>query len=120
MSFVLTRLFRHTTVWFALLATSGMSPAQTGPQPVSPNRVTFFTEPNFKGESLVIEAGASVDNLDRMRRSTQQPWTFAISSVRVDGAAKATVFSGPGFTGDRLEVSRTIGDLYAEPRNGNA
>src|SRR4051794_32165623 len=81
------------------------SNAQT-PQPLSPDRVTFFTEPNFKGEALTIEAGASVENLDRMRRANQGPWTFAISSVRVEGAAQATIFSAPGFTGDRLDVTR--------------
>jgi hypothetical protein len=87
------------------------------PSTLSPDRVTFYTEPNFKGEELVIEAGASVENLDRMlRTTTQKPWTFAISSVRVEGAARATVFSGAGFAGDRLEITRSVSDLYGEPR----
>lgn len=84
--------------------------------PLSPDRVTFFTEPNFRGEALTVEAGASVENLDRMARQNQQPWTFAISSVRVEGAARASIFSGPGFSGDRLEITRTIPDLYSERR----
>jgi hypothetical protein len=89
--------------------------AQT-PATLSPDRVTFFTEPNFKGEAVTVEAGASVENLDRLQRPSQAPWTFAISSVRVEGAARATVFTGPNFTGDRLEISRSIPDLYAEQR----
>jgi hypothetical protein len=83
---------------------------------VSPDHVTFYTEPNFRGEALKVEAGAAVENLDRMVRASQKPWTASISSVQVTGAARATVFSGPGFGGDRLEIARSIPDLYAEPR----
>jgi hypothetical protein len=87
---------------------------------LSPNRVTFYTEPNFRGESLVVEAGASVGDLGRMTRPSNQPWTFAISSVKVDGAAKATVFASPNMQGDRLEITRSISDLYGEPRGQGA
>jgi len=101
----------------AALVFAGRSHAQPAPPPLSPDRVTFFTEPNFKGEALTIEAGASVENLDRMQRSNQRPWSLAISSVRVEGAAKATVFSATGFSGDRLEITRSITDLYGERRS---
>lgn len=96
-------------------ATMGWLTAQTAPS-VSPDHVTFYTEPNFRGEALTVEAGASVENLDRMARSNQKPWTASISSVQVAGAARATVFSAPGFGGDRVEITRSIADLYAEPR----
>lgn len=86
------------------------------PAGVSPDRVTFFTEPNYRGESLVVESGASVENLERLMRPSNQPWSFAISSVRVEGAARATVFNAPGYTGERLEITRNIADLYAERR----
>ncbi len=101
----------------ALMLVASRAPAQSAPPPLSPDRVTFFTEPNFKGEALTIEAGASVENLDRMQRANQRPWTFAISSVRVEGAARATVFSAAGFGGDRLDITRSITDLYGERRN---
>jgi len=102
----------------ALLAlVAGSAFAQMSPtRPLSPDRVTFYTEPNFKGESLVVEAGAAVENLDAMKRANARPWTFAISSVRVEGAAKATVFSAASFRGDRLEITRDISDLYGERR----
>lgn len=87
---------------------------------LSPDRVTFYTEPNFRGESLVVEAGASVSDLGRMTRPSNQPWTFAISSVKVEGAAKATVFAAPNMQGDRLEITRSISDLYGEPRGQGA
>ncbi|MBL9212287.1 MAG: hypothetical protein JNL92_17640, partial [Opitutaceae bacterium] len=61
------------------------------PAPLSPDRVTFFTEPNFKGEALTVEAGAAVEDLEQLRRPGGQPWLFAISSIRLEGAARATV-----------------------------
>lgn len=114
---VFDRLLRSVAVrCFAAWLIAGPAPAQPAPPPLSPDRVTFFTEPNFKGEALTVEAGASVENLERMQRANQRPWTFAISSVRVEGAAKATVFSAAGFGGDRLEITRSITDLYGERR----
>lgn len=88
------------------------------PASVSADRVTFYTEPNFKGEALMVEAGAAVENLDTMRRSNQQPWTYAISSVKVEGAARAVVYTGGRFSGERLEIAASIPDLYATPRTG--
>lgn len=106
----------RTLIVSMLWISIGLVRAQTT-QPLSPDRVTFYTEPNFKGEALTVEAGASVENLDRMTRTTtQRPWSYAISSVRVEGAARATIFSGPGYSGDRLEVSRDIADLYSVQR----
>ena len=111
MNSLLVSLVRIVAGCFAV----GLVHAQTT-APLSQDRVTFFTEPNFKGESLVVEAGASVENLDRLQRANQRPWTFAISSVRIEGAARATVFSSANFSGDRLEVTQSITDLYSQTR----
>jgi hypothetical protein len=116
-SAVVRCLHRLLLVWFAL-SVLGAVHAQNA-APLSPDRVTFYTEPNFKGEALTVEAGAAVENLERLARPSQKPWLFAISSVRVEGAARATVFSGPGFTGDRIEITGDIADLYGIAR-GNA
>ncbi len=96
-----------------LLASLTMVAAQPA---LSLDHVTFYTEPNFRGEALTVEAGATVDDLSRMIRSSQRPWIFAISSVKVEGAAKAIVTSAPGLQGDRLEITRSISDLYGESR----
>jgi hypothetical protein len=93
------------------LAFTGL--AQTN---LSPDRVTFYTEPNFRGEALTIEAGASLETLDRVQRSDQRPWTHGISSVRVDGAARAVVYTSPGFRGESVEIASSITDLYALQR----
>ncbi len=103
----------------ALFACAAPARAQMPVQSLSQDRVTFFTEPNFKGDSIVIEAGASVENLDTIQRNNGRPWSFAISSIRVEGAATAVVFGSAGFRGERLEVTRSVVDLYGE-RRGNA
>jgi len=110
---------------FARLALVGIALAalfipglRAQPAPLSPDRVTFFTEPNFKGEALTIEAGATVEDLERLQRPSGRPWLFAISSVRLEGAARATVFSGPRYSGERMDVTRDIPDLYSAARSG--
>jgi hypothetical protein len=110
--FVSLRIASMTLAVFAagVLAAS----AQTAS---NPDRVTFFSEPNFKGDALTMEAGANVANLDTLHRPNSRPWTFAISSVRVEGAAKAIVYDTPGFRGDHLEITRSITDLYGERRS---
>jgi len=107
-----------TAFWMVLLMGSGVAAhAQTSTtNSVPASRVTFYTEPNFGGEALTIEPGASVSSLDVFTRSNGLPWTAAISSVRVSGAAKAILYSARGFGGDRLAVSASIGDLYGEAR----
>ncbi|MBL9188775.1 MAG: DUF4214 domain-containing protein [Opitutaceae bacterium] len=104
-------------LWLAAIVTLalGFARAQT-PANLSPDRVVFFTEPNYGGESLIVEAGASVENLERLMRPSNLPWAFAISSAKIEGAARATVFSSPGFSGERLEITRSIPDLYGERR----
>ncbi len=98
-----------------LIAASGALSGQSA-ESVNPNHVTFYTEPNFRGEALKVEAGASVANLERMLRANRQPWSGAISSVEISGDARATVFSKPDQQGERLEIQRSIADLYAEAR----
>src|SRR5688572_1174541 len=116
----LLRLVRLAAMVCGLLGLMSSAISQNATA-LSPDRVTFYTDPNFKGEALTVEAGASVENLDRITRTTTpKPWTFAISSVRVEGAARATVFSAAGYAGERLEITRSISDLYAVTRQTEA
>lgn len=115
---ITNRLIHRVNGCIALwLAGAGLVLAQAT---TSPDRVTFYTEPNFRGDALTVEAGASVESLDRVKRPDQRPWTFGISSVRVEGAARATVFTAPGFRGDRIEIAASIADLYAVPRSDDS
>ncbi|MBI5691488.1 MAG: DUF4214 domain-containing protein [Verrucomicrobia bacterium] len=112
---------RRLICLLSLLAGVAFVPASRaqGTAGIAPDHVIFYTEPNFKGEALTVEAGASVDNLASLQRPSQQPWLSCISSVQVVGAATATVYSAAGFGGERLEISRTIPDLFAQPRGGS-
>jgi len=112
---LLARFLRFLFTGFACVAGAAFAQNNAG-APLSPDRVTFFTEPDFKGESLVVEAGASVENLERMVRANQAPWAQAISSIRVEGSARATVYSGTGLSGDRVEILGSVADLYGESR----
>ncbi len=104
----------------ALCGALALLAARAADAPLSPDRVTFYTEPNYRGDALTVEAGAAVADLARMQRPGGQPWTFAISSVRIEGAAKAVVYAAAGMSGDRLELTRSIPDLYAEGRGQGA
>ena len=58
---------------FATFSGTGLAQGQPATGNLSPDRITFYTEPNFRGEALVVEAGASVTNLEQMRRADQRP-----------------------------------------------
>ena len=118
MTLRLTSFLGLLVAWAGLVALGTSARAQT--QTVSPNRVTFYTEPNFRGEALIVEAGANVADLSQMARPSQKPWIFAISSVQVEGDAKAAVYTSIHFQGERLEISRSVSDLYGEARSGGA
>lgn len=112
----LPTLFRR---WFALglaLTSAAVALAQT--RPLSPDRVTFYSEPNFKGHAVTVEAGANVPNLATLQREGAGGWAQAISSVQVEGTARAVLYSATGFQGDRMEVARSIADLYDARRSG--
>lgn len=111
------RLIRFVQLLGLFAASFAFARAQST---VNPNRVTFYTEPNFRGEALTIEAGANVPDLSRMTRPSQKPWIYAISSVKVEGDAKAIVYSAPSFQGERLQITGNIADLYGETRGSGA
>lgn len=103
--------------WVAAVSVSAQ-PNST--RPLSPDRVTFYSEPNFKGHALTVEAGANVPNLATMQREGAAAWAHAISSVQIEGAAKAVVYSGASFQGDRMELIQSTPDLYDQRRGAGA
>ena len=80
------------------------------------NRAIFFTEPAFKGDQLVVEAGAEVPDLAAQLRSSGRTWRGAVCSFRLEGAATVVAFAEAGFRGDRLEAAASVPDLYAQLR----
>lgn len=82
------------------------------------SRAVFYTEPNFQGASLVVEAGASVPDVANLRRNDGNRWAF--SSVRLEGGARASATAGPNFSGERIEIGADVADLFSLPRNGGS
>lgn len=71
------------------------------------HRVSLYKEPNFRGPSLLIDYRTSAYNI-----SAKYNYLNNISSVKVDGDATVTLYSGKNLTGDFIQVSdRNIPDL---------
>ena len=88
---------------------------ETAPPPAG--RVTFYSEPNFRGEFFIVETGAGVENLASLPRN-RGSWTNGISSFRIEGVATVVIYADAHFGGARLETSGSVRDLVAERRPG--
>jgi Domain of unknown function (DUF4214) len=84
---------------------------------VSGDHVIFFAEPNYRGESFIVETGGFVEDLRRLPRSGGS-WSNSISSFRIVGVATVVAYAEADFRGPRLEISSSLGDLVAERRGG--
>ena len=80
-------------------------------------RVLFFSEPNFRGEVLAVDAGADITNLAQLRDSRGRKWDDRIASFSIEGDAKAVLFADPRFRGERAEFRRSVADLSRIPRS---
>lgn len=99
----------------ALLALTALpAQAQPGPPPGPPRgRVLLFPEPNYRGEPLVVEAGAAIDNLEYVRDNRGRRWNDRISSVRVEGPVLLLMYEHAGFQGATATLTRDAADLAA-------
>ena len=82
-------------------------------QPAPAGRATFFTELDYRGEVLVVEAGASVDNLEFLRDPRGRSFNDRIRSVRLLGPVRVAVFEHSQFRGAATWLNRTTPDLTA-------
>lgn len=85
--------------------------------PASGDHVIFYSEPNFGGESFVVETGAGVEDLARLPRG-RGSWNDSISSFRVIGTATVLAYPESDFRGSRLESSSSLRELVVDRRNG--
>ena len=92
---------------------------ETPPPPAASGYVEFFAEPNFRGDSFTVEAGAGVDDLSRLPAS-RGSWNDRIASFRIQGVATVVAFADARFRGERLESSSSLADLVAERRRSPA
>lgn len=95
-----------------LLALAGPS-VHAQPPPPSAGRAIFYTEPGYKGETLVVEAGGAADNLEFVRDRRGRPFNDRISSVRFEGSVRVAVFENSQFRGAFTWINRDTPDLTA-------
>jgi hypothetical protein len=105
--------FRPLAVACAALLFATIARAQPGPPPPPAGRALFYTEPGFRGEVLVVEAGGAVDNLEYVRDSRGRTFNDRISSVRFEGPVRVAVFEHSQFRGAFTWLNRDTPDLAA-------
>lgn len=79
-------------------------------------RLILFSDPNFEGEGLAIEAGDDLPDLRRAPFGNGSRSNDKISSIRVEAGARGRVYADPNFTGDVLEITESIADLRSLKR----
>lgn len=86
---------------------------ETQSPPLRPATVYFYSEPGFRGDRLVLHAGATISNLTHHRDGSGRRWNDRISSIRIEGRARVVLLADTGFRGERLEITRDVRDLTA-------
>ncbi len=80
-------------------------------EPPMANRVMFFAEPNFRGYFFVVEEGGVIPNLGQFTTRDQKSWNRAVSSIRLEGTTRVTVFDATDFQGRHLDLESSVSDL---------
>ncbi len=84
-------------------------------RPTPPRRggACFYKHPEFRGESFCLASGQTVSSLPR-------GFNDKISSIRVFGRTRVTIFNDRDFRGKLVPFERDIRDLRNLPINDNA
>lgn len=95
------------------VALVALSAPSVSAQPAPPRgRVLLFPEPNYRGDPLVVETGAAIENLEFVRNGGRR-WNDRISSVRIKGPVLLIMFENAGFRGAQATLTRDAADLGA-------
>lgn len=79
-------------------------------------RVVLYSGENFDGVSVELLPGARVANLGDLRFADGRKVADRISSVRIFGDLKVTLFEDTSYRGDSLELDRSVAHLKRVPR----
>jgi len=105
---------RATRRFLAALAFVASSLSTLLAQPRPPvGRASFYTELDFRGDVLVVEAGAAIDNLEFVRDPRHRPFNDRFRSVRLEGPIRVAVFEHSQFRGAATWLNRPTPDLTA-------
>ncbi len=80
-------------------------------QPAPAGRVLLYTEPRFRGECLEVPVDTVIENLELVRDSRGRPFNERIASLKVEGAARISLFEHSRFRGAVLILTRSVADL---------
>ncbi len=94
----------------------GYGPGQ-GPGPGSGpgpgGRATFYTEPNYRGDQLVVEADTAIENLEFVRDNRNRSFNGRFRSVRLEGPIRVVLYQRSRFAGASTWITRSTPDLGA-------
>lgn len=74
-------------------------------------QIIVYTDPNFEGEGLAIDAGSDLPDLRRAPFGSGRRSNDKISSIRVERGARVQLFTDPNFNGEVLEITDSVADL---------
>ncbi|MBC7368075.1 MAG: DUF4214 domain-containing protein [Undibacterium sp.] len=97
----------------ALRAQPASTPLAHAQHPRSAGRAIFFTERDYRGDSLVVGDTAAIENLELICDSRSRPFNDRFRSVRIDGPVRVAVFEHSQFRGASTWINRTTPDLGA-------
>lgn len=73
--------------------------------------VTFYEHAGFRGESVTLRSGESLDNLSRENFDNGTPINDRISSIRIEGEAVVFLYQDAGFRGGVLRLTSSVRNL---------
>jgi hypothetical protein len=78
-------------------------------------RVILYQHADFRGDSLVLYPGESIDNLSGRAFPNGSSLNDSVSSIRVEGGAEAYVYENARFRGQVLRLTESVRDLTNRP-----
>jgi len=82
-------------------------------------RVILYEHANFRGDSLVLYPGDTLDNLSGRNFPGGAGLNDSISSIRVENGAAVFVYENSRFRGAVMRLTESVRDLTARPLPDN-
>ncbi|MCF3651921.1 DUF4214 domain-containing protein [Synoicihabitans lomoniglobus] len=81
--------------------------------------VVLFSQPNFQGERIELEAGESIDDFNYQRFPSGRNANNRVSSIRIRGDVEVAIFDYRNFRGENLTLRDSVRNLgRIETANG--
>ncbi len=104
----------HSPRWSATITVVAAFLTSLMAQPAPPTgRALFYTEPDFRGECIIVDSGGVIENLEFTRDKRGRSFNDRISSVRIEGPVRVGLFEHSQFRGQFTWLDRDARDLTA-------